>query len=86
MFEFVGIKVISSPTSYRYVDIYIQPTVHMFSERHQKELINIFIQTNSSGFIVAGDGPCNNLGHFARYKSYIFMEQRYKKVLHFELV
>ena len=86
MFEFVGVKVISSPTSYRHVDICIQPTVHMFSERHQKELINTFIQTNGSGLIVAGDGRCNNLGHFARYKSYIFMEQKYKKVLHFELV
>ena len=27
MFEFVGVKVISSPTYYRHVDMYIQPTL-----------------------------------------------------------
>ena len=86
MFEFVGVKVISSPTYYRHVDMYIQPTVHMFWERHQKELISTFIQTNNSGLIIAGDGRCDNPGHCAKYGSYTFMEQRYNKVLHFELV
>ena len=44
MFELVGVKVIPSPIYYRHVDMYIQPTVHMFRERHQKELIDTFIQ------------------------------------------
>lgn len=52
MVEFVGAKVIPSPTYYRHVDMYIQPTIHMFWERHQKELINTFIQTNISGLIM----------------------------------
>ena len=59
MFEFVRIKVISRPTYYRHVDMYIQPTVHMIWESHQKELIDTFIRTNSSGLIVARDGQCN---------------------------
>ena len=66
--------------------MYIQPTVHMFWERHQKESIDTFMQTNSSGLIVAGDGRCDSLGHCAGYGSYTFMEQRYNKVLHFKLV
>ena len=55
MFEFVGVKVISS-RYYRHVDMYIQPTFHIVWERHQKELIDTSIQTDSSGLIVAGDG------------------------------
>ena len=86
MFEFVGIKVISSPKYYRHVDMYIQPTVHMFWERHQKEMIDTFIWTHSSGLIVAGDGRCDGPGHCAKYGSYTFMEQRCNKVSHFELV
>ena len=86
MFEFDGVKVISSPTYYRHVNMYIQPKVHMFWERHQKESIDTFMQTNSSGLIVAGDGRCDSPGHCAGYGSYTFMEQRYNKVLHFKLV
>ena len=86
MFEFVGVTVISSSTYYRHVDMYIQPTVHMFWERNQKELIDTLIQTNSSGLIFAGDGRCDSPGHCAKYGSYTFMEQRYNKVLHFQLV
>ena len=85
MFEFVGVKVISS-RYYRHVDMYIQPTFHIFWETHQKELIDTSIQTSSSGLIVAGDGRCDSPGHCAKYGSYTFMEQRYNKVLHFELV
>ena len=85
MFEFVGVKVISS-RYYRHVDIYIQPTFHIFWETHQKELIDTSIQTNSRGLIVAGDGRCDSPGHCAKYGSYTFMEQRDNKVLHFELV
>ena len=74
MFEFVGVKVISSLTYYRHVDMYIQPTVHMLWEKHQKELIDTFIQTYSSGLIAAGDGRCNSPGHYAKYGYYTFME------------
>ena len=66
--------------------MYIQPTTHMFWKRHQKELINTFIQTNSSGLIVPRDGRCDSPGYCAKYGSYTFMEQRCKEVLHFELV
>ena len=86
MVEFVGIKVISSPTYYRRVYMFIQPTGLMFFETHQIELIDTFIQTNSSGLIVPGDGRCDSPGHCAKCGSYTFMEQRCNKVLHFELV
>ena len=86
MFEFVGIKVISSPIYYSNVDMYIQPTVHMFWERHQKELIDTFIQTNSSGLIFARDSWCDSPGYCAKCGTYTFMEQRCNKALHFELV
>ena len=36
MFEFLGVKFISSPTYNRNVDMYIQPAIHMFWERPQK--------------------------------------------------
>ena len=86
MFEFVGVKVISSPTYNRHVDMYIQPAVHIICERHQKEMIDTIIQKNSRGLIVAGDVQCDSPGHCAKYGSYTFIEQRYSKVLHFELV
>ena len=66
--------------------MYIQTTVHMFWERHQKELIDTFIRTNSSGLIFARDGRCNSPGNCAKYGSYTFMEQRCNKILHFQLV
>ena len=44
------------------------------------------MQTNGSGLIVAGDDRCDHPGHCAKYGSYTSMEQRYNKVLHFELV
>ena len=58
----------------------------MFWKRHQKELIDTFVRTNSSGLIVAGDGRCNSPGHCAKYGCCTFIEQKYSKVLHFELV
>ena len=58
----------------------------MFWERHQKELINTFIQTSSSALIVPGDGRCDSPEDSAKYGSYTFMEQRCNRVLHFELV
>ena len=59
----------------------------MFWKRHQKELIDTFVRTNSSGLIVAGDGRCNSPGHCAKYGCSTFIEQRHNsKVLHFELV
>ena len=46
----------------------------MLWEKHQKELIDTFIQTYSSGLIAAGDGRCNSPGHYAKYGYYTFME------------
>ena len=69
--KFTGLKCITNSTFYRYQSLYFIPSIKLFWNQHQSEII---AQHMGRDLVVFRDGQCDSPGSSAVFSTYTIMD------------
>lgn len=83
VFYSLNIAVITTRTFFRHQSAFLNPTVHKFWEKHQKE---VFAKFGSTPINAAGDGRSDSPGHCAKFGTYTILEETTNQIIDIQTV